>query len=761
MDAGKLTITKIFDRTEKLEIPFFQRSYVWREEQWERFYSDMMYVTNNERPYFLGSIILKATPSRKGEPLKRTVIDGQQRLTTVSIFFKVYCLKTKNNDKFDNLFRLFKDQSFPIIHNAIDSESFDHIMNITSIDEINHDNDTKQTLKKNNGIVNCYKYFVNQLDVDMIDLDVLLSNILFVGIDLSMEEDEQQIFDTINSLGVNLTTAELLKNFFFGKEQFQDYVNYWKEIFENDENDKEYWEKTLYLGRFQRSIIDIFFYALLQIKVQEYKVSTTDKVDFSRVDKLFTSYKRFITEYMNDNKTEILKQIKEYAQIFKDNIRIHVIDQTLQSQSGIDRMNAIIFGLDTSTLLPYILYITKNQSNQTLRDELFHTIETYVLRRIITRANNKAYNRLFGQTLILNEVLDKDAFINALANNEDSSFGIPSDEDVLYGFHNSKLDNKTARGVLYLLESKLRISEKHDLLLKGMNDYTLEHIMPKKWRNKWESCENPLERDKLLLTIGNLAVINGNLNTSIKDGNWTTKKTGNNKDKGLLEYSSGLITLRKYLEEESWNENNIKERANDLYKSFIDSYGSYSEGVGSFEVENVPNKTAKKDKVLNIIGLMKDYATNNDNIMFDPSNSSNTYVRFTTRIMDNLFPINEESYKTGFKNSHQLMYEIVLSTNKNVYIAGTISQGAGKYNKESVDKFVNIINKNKMTHRRKIKNSGGWLWFNRWETKEVFNVETEQENSTKIWNEIKHIIENKIFDYEKELFRLYTQDVSQ
>ncbi|MEW6607147.1 MAG: DUF262 domain-containing protein [bacterium] len=69
MDANNLTMTKIFDKTEKLVIPFFQRSYVWKEEQWERLYSDMTYVSNNQRPYFLGSIILKATPSIKGEPV--------------------------------------------------------------------------------------------------------------------------------------------------------------------------------------------------------------------------------------------------------------------------------------------------------------------------------------------------------------------------------------------------------------------------------------------------------------------------------------------------------------------------------------------------------------------------------------------------------------------------------------------------------------------------------------------------------------------
>jgi len=60
-----------------------------------------------------------------------------------------------------------------------------------------------------------YNYFKDNIDIDKVDRQSILNNIMFVGIDLAHEEDEQQIFDTINSLGVRLTTAELLKNYFF------------------------------------------------------------------------------------------------------------------------------------------------------------------------------------------------------------------------------------------------------------------------------------------------------------------------------------------------------------------------------------------------------------------------------------------------------------------------------------------------------------------------------------------------------------------
>lgn len=754
MDASKLTITKIFDRTEKLEIPFFQRSYVWKEEQWERLYADMTYVSNNQRPYFLGSIILKATPSIKGEPLKRIVIDGQQRLTTLPIFFKVYCLKTNNNAKFDHLFRLFTDQSFPIIHNAIDSEAFDCIMNITTSDQSIYDSQTTSILKKNNGVVQCFNYFMAELNPDEIQLDVLLSNLLFVGINLSIEEDEQQIFDTINSLGVNLTTAELLKNYFFGKNQYEHYVEYWMSVFENNEQDREFWEKKLYLGRFERSIIDIFFYAFLQIKVQEANVSSSDKLDFSRVDKLFTSYKRFIKEYLKDDKSEILKQIKDYAVVFKKNFNPDIINQTLKSQSGVDRINGVIFGLDSSTILPYVLFVLKNQPNEEVRSELFHTIEAYILRRIITRASNKAYNRLFSQTLISNKALDKDSFIETLIDGDDSTNGIPSDSDLEQAFHQSKLDNKTARGVLYFIESKLRSSEKHALLIKGMNDYSLEHLMPKKWRNKWDESQNPLERDTKVLSLGNLAIINGSLNTAIKDSDWDTKKRGSKKDKGLQAYSSGLITLGKYLNLDHWNEDEISKRSNDLYESFISVYGSYSKGIGNFEVDSVKDRIAKTDKAVGIIQRMQDYSEINPNIVINPTDSTKSYIRFTTKIITKLLPYHEDSYKYGFKNEHQIMYEIALTNNSPVYVVATLAQGAGDYNKEAVNQLIDVIKENKLTHRRRTVNKGGWLWLNRWQLDEVFNVEAGEEHINSITGKIITLLESDIATYEQKLLEL-------
>lgn len=59
MDAGKRTINDIFNGSRVLEIPFFQRAYVWGEEQWERLLEDAENTCRSNEPYFMGSAILK------------------------------------------------------------------------------------------------------------------------------------------------------------------------------------------------------------------------------------------------------------------------------------------------------------------------------------------------------------------------------------------------------------------------------------------------------------------------------------------------------------------------------------------------------------------------------------------------------------------------------------------------------------------------------------------------------------------------------
>ena len=561
MDAGKRTINDIFNGNRVLEIPFFQRAYVWGQPQWERLLEDMKDITKSNKPYFLGSVILKqqetTTGSRIGD--KRTVIDGQQRLTTLNIFFKVLCLKTNENSTFDRSFKL-RDNSNALLHNHNDIQAFNEILALTELKD----------LERESNITQAYNYFKDNLVPDDLNLDSILSNVLFVGIDLSQEEDEQQIFDTINSLGVKLTTAELLKNYFFNRDDIEKYNEYWKEVFEKDEETKNYWDREIIAGRLRRTFIDLFFFAYLQIKIQEtdFKVKAEDKDAYAKVEHLFESYKNFIKSYLNNNKEAILSEIKEYALLFKKNFNYEILEEELTQDFGIDRINTIIFGLDTTTLIPYTLYILRNILDETTKNELFGIIETYIMRRIITHSNTKNYNQLFTDKLINNRVLSKQEFLDYIEKRDDKVNFLPTDEELEKGFNSSILINKQSAGILYLIESKIR-NEKDSTALLGINKYSLEHLMPKKWRNNWNklsSKESEINRDRKLLTLGNLTIITQSLNSSIRDSKWEDKLKGKNKKGGLTEYSVGLKTISQFLEYPEWDEKTIEERALFLYE---------------------------------------------------------------------------------------------------------------------------------------------------------------------------------------------------
>lgn len=562
MDAGKRTINDIFNGNRILEIPFFQRSYVWDKTQWERLLEDMENISQTNKPYFLGSVILKQQPTTTGNRVgdQRTLIDGQQRLTTLSIFFKVLALKTKDDYEFNRMFKL--RDLIAIQHNHNDIAAYENVMNLIEL----------ENLKGFDNITNAYHYFKENINPEKLNINNILSNILFVGIDLSENEDEQQIFDTINSLGVTLTTAELLKNYFFNRNEITIYEDYWKNIFEKNEETKQYWDREITTGRIKRAFIDLFFFSYLQIKIQDkaLNIKTEDKIEFSKVENLFESYKKIIQTYLGNDKNGILKEIKEYALIFRNNFDFTIIENELTAQSGIERINAIIFGLDTSTLIPYTLYILKNLQNDIERNELFNFIEAYILRRMVVHANTKNYNQLFTDRLINNEILSKKQFLEYLEGQADKVNFLPSNEELKQGFNSSCLVNKQAAGILYFIESKIRNRSLQSTQLLGISKYSLEHLMPKKWENNWDKLstqEDKINRNRKLLTLGNLAIITQALNSTIRDANWAIKCAGKADKKGLNTYAAGLETISQYLSKDEWNEQTIEERASFLYEN--------------------------------------------------------------------------------------------------------------------------------------------------------------------------------------------------
>jgi hypothetical protein len=202
----------------------------------------------------------------------------------------------------------------------------------------------------------------------------------------------------------------------------------------NDEI-KKYWDTEIIAGRIRRHFTDLFFYSFLQIKIQDnkYSVKTEDKKQYTKVDGLFDSYKSFISEYRID-KQELIEEIKQYALIFKSNFNLQVLDSELPAESSMDRINAIIFGLENTTIIPYVLFILKNVSDVTEQKAIFGFLESYLLRRMVCHSNTKNYNSLFSESLINNEILSLKELKEYIENRSADNNYLPMDDELERGF---------------------------------------------------------------------------------------------------------------------------------------------------------------------------------------------------------------------------------------------------------------------------------------------------------------------------------------
>ena len=365
----KTRIDSIFTKGRSLEIPFFQRSYVWSEENWERFLEDMENVCINNKDYFMGTYIMKQqdVPSTSEIGEIRTVIDGQQRFTTILLFFYVLFQKQNQQSQFKELF-FNRSGRIVLKHNHNDIEIFEALINGNLSDSL-------KEKYKDNQILKAYNYFDANLNLNKLNSNTLLNKLYFVGIDVLQNEDEQQIFDTINSLGVRLTTAELLKNYLFANlDDIQLYNKTWKKCFEEDLETKNFWDELITSGSKTRNNIDMLLYSYLSIFY---------KKDFT-IDSLFSSFKDYLKEvdYKN-NKESVLNQIISYANLYRDKINAACCDEALQeTSSSISRLNIIFFGLDTTTVIPYCLYVLKN-SDILEQQKIFNFLESYIMRRMV------------------------------------------------------------------------------------------------------------------------------------------------------------------------------------------------------------------------------------------------------------------------------------------------------------------------------------------------------------------------------------------
>jgi len=569
LSANKEKLHSFFQGTYQYQIPFFQRSYVWQKDNWEELWDNILeekeaFSSGADSEHFIGTIIIKQKLSETLGINPFDLIDGQQRLTTICLLLKAIqdSLQNEANKNFIQSLLIFTDangkQHIRLAHSKIDIKYFtDIICSQDANQTLTFDIYKDDIVEKLNNIQKCYAYFKNKTQSLCQDELMKLTNIVLqklpvIHMALSEKDDVQQIFDTINSLGIKLTTGELLKNYLFAsKEVEKHYKEYWETVFEDDEDDVKFWNENKTAGRIPRTVVELFLHAFLTIKTEK----------LSKIETLFKEYKTYLKDSSDTEKIAFSKELKEYAEIyqkFPSNINL----KEFAFADYEKRFFYLIDKLDINTVMPLVLYIYKNISDSNERQNIIETLESYLVRRTSCKLTTKNYNNLFVSIMgemKKNKITTQAAFKSILLDYKDDTNKMPTDVEFETAFNTNHIINKYAEGILFCITLYLNSHKYMDNNMLNNDNLSLEHIMPKKWRNHWNNPKiaDEATRDHKLLTLGNLTVVKGKLNSSMRDAAWSKKQ------KALQQFSTFKITT-DYINTTTWEETNIETRATDL-----------------------------------------------------------------------------------------------------------------------------------------------------------------------------------------------------
>ncbi|MEE1126828.1 MAG: DUF262 domain-containing HNH endonuclease family protein [Acutalibacteraceae bacterium] len=569
--------------TTKYKIPFFQRSYVWTKENWEELWEELSSDRENS---FLGSIILKRTRFNGVE--YKLVIDGQQRLTTLSILVKSlmnYLLNTTGRSNTYNVLSElilytdsvltrdnYEEKTYPRIeHSRLDKAAFESVLRDSITDEQKHP------------IISCFKYFEERFNMATIEeINRIIQKVayntsnLLVVIDLEENDDEQIIFDTINSAGVKLTAADIIKNAVYQKidsdstDTETHYNENWKKTFEEDQETIDMWLEMKGSGQNRKTYIDIFFhcFAIMKGFFNPTKHKISDLADHYKKEiqnKTIAETKTFIEDICNN--------AKKYKEIFigYDSVTAYKFDNS---------RNRLLHILNTTkiTIFDAFVLFAVNTYTEEKCEIAFKYLETYIMRNYIL--GNRSIVQSYNQDLI--KMLHEEFNFCEKLNQEALS-------NLRLQHKLNDIDNNPAKLALFWIELYLRANTpESDQNETGLTyNYQLEHIMPQSWEENWSirDCpvyydENKVEdveeatkiRKKSIRKIGNMTLLTAKLNDRISNSSFNDKVEGRiirgKFEPGIKQNSSLRITVEDVVNESEWNESKITARTKKISDLF-------------------------------------------------------------------------------------------------------------------------------------------------------------------------------------------------
>lgn len=602
MKAEPLLLAKVMGPDVRLLVPLFQRPYVWNEtDQWRPLWEDVITTWHRQRngdptPHFLGAVVLQQRPSRTGSLELREVIDGQQRLTTLQLLIaavadamedrgangrEVRRLRTLVFNNEDEIHE--PDERFKLWPTNRDRDAYR--LALSRHEVVERASVSSQILRAHAWFHTEVGHWVDEFPIgeredSLVGLaEVLRTGLELVVIDLSVDDNAQVIFETLNARGTALQPSDLIKNLLF--RTLQDagapvealYREYWSPL------EDPYWSEDVRQGRLKRPRLDSLMGFFLVILTMQEVLSQN----------VFPAARSYVS---NDatRAESFLRDLALYARVYRA-----IEDKTAMSDqewSALTRLEIV----DTQTHRPVLLWLFAHAQGAD-RSRAVLALDSYLVRRTLCRMTTANYNRMFLELLrrLRNNHHDGPAAVHEvvetfLAGQEAASTVWPSDGDVRKAFGSfalyRMLRREQLRRILVVLEQESGTAKNE--LLSANAKLSVEHLLPQSWQAHWplpgvrhETEEERLRAD-LLHTIGNLTLVTGPLNSALSNAPWTTKR------EDLLAHSA--LNLNRGLPI-VWNEDEIVDRSQRLADVAIQRWGRPN-GASQTVSEWVPDRTA-------------------------------------------------------------------------------------------------------------------------------------------------------------------------
>ncbi|MGL2333009.1 GmrSD restriction endonuclease domain-containing protein [Helicobacter pylori] len=574
MKAREATLLEFFEQnqTNQFVIPIYQRLYSWKKEQCEQLWDDIIKTGGNDQieGHFIGSIVFVHDGIYTPNHNELLIIDGQQRLTTITLLF--IALRNHSSDEVKRK----EIESYLINSNKDGDKKFRLILSESDKDTLLFliDKNKRKPNEPSLKIMENFKLFEEWIRKNTDKLETIfkgLEKLMIVWIALKKGKDDPQlIFESMNSKGIELTQADLIRNYIIMEtevEKQEDFYNqYWRAMEENFKQSEKQSKREDLFSKFVRHYLTI---------------KTGKTPNEKRVYEAFKDYQQKEGIEIED----LLKDLQKYCGYFCQ------IAFKKEADKDLNKALSFLVDLEMDVVYPLLLELYSDYKDGVLSKQDFIPIialtESYICRRSVCGIPSNGLNKFFPS---FTKKIDKKQYLKSVEEHFGSLTGnqkFPNDFEFKDSFITKELygRNKTKKKkTKYFLERLEKLDTEEPVDTQKCN---IEHIMPQTLTPEWQRDlgENfQAIHEKYLHTIGNLTLTGYNNKYSNKS---FQEKRG--MENG---FKQSPLKLNQSLKDwESFGEKEIEERANDL-ADFALKIWTYP----NLEAETLEGYKSKKEK---------------------------------------------------------------------------------------------------------------------------------------------------------------------